>query len=107
MKSNELFEEIHCGRIKEGTKINVINSLTGDVLTQIEYKEGMLKWRTGEFDTSFLCNIDIDFEVIEENKEIEELEMIVYETSYCDGEEYTSLKPAGAMDMHNKINELV
>lgn len=63
MKSNELFEEIHCGRIKEGTKINVINSITEDILTQIEYKEGMLKWKTGEFDTSFLCNIDIDFEV--------------------------------------------
>lgn len=72
MKSNELFEEIHCGRIKEGTKINVINSLTENILTQIEYKEGMLKWKTGEFDTSFLCNIDIDFEVIEENKGIEE-----------------------------------
>ena len=72
MKSNELFEEIHCGRIKEGTKINVINSLTENILTQIEYKEGMLRWKTGEFDTSFLCNIDIDFEVIEENKEIEE-----------------------------------
>lgn len=72
MKSNELFEEIHCGRIKEGTKINVINGLTGNILTQIEYKEGMLRWKTGEFDTSFLCNIDIDFEVIEENKGIEE-----------------------------------
>ena len=46
MKSNELFEEIHCGRIKEGTKINVVNSLTENILTQIEYKEGMLKWKT-------------------------------------------------------------
>ena len=48
-----------------------------------------------------------EVEVIEENKEIEELEMIMHETSYCDGEEYTTLKPAEAMDMHSKINELV
>lgn len=72
MKVNELFEEIHCGTIKDDTKINVVNELTGDTLTTIEYKNGMLKWKPGEFDTSFLCNIDIDF-FIEENNEILEL----------------------------------
>lgn len=72
MKANELFEEIHCGTIKDGTKINVVNELTGDTLTTIEYKNGMLKWKPGEFDTSFLCNIDIDF-FIGENNEILEL----------------------------------
>ncbi len=72
MKANELFEEIHCGTIKDDTKINVVNELTGDTLTTIEYKNGMLKWKPGEFDTSFLCNIDIDF-FIEENNEILEL----------------------------------
>ena len=75
MKSNELFEQIHAGQIKDNTKIKVINELTGDILTVIKYKEGMLKWKTGEFDTSFLCNIDIEF-VIEENKEIEELRIL-------------------------------
>ena len=97
MKANELFEEIHSGTIKEGTKINVINGLTRDILTQIKYKEGMLKWKTGEFDTSFLCNIDIDFEVIEENKEIKELpnELIRDDWTYH------------AIKFHNKINELV
>lgn len=74
MKSNELFEEIHCGRIKEGTKIKVIDELTGNCISKIEYKNQRLNWISGEFDTSFLCNIDIDFEVIEENKEIEELD---------------------------------
>ena len=74
MKANELFEEIHCGTIKDGTKINVVNELTGDTLTTLEYKNGMLKWKPGEFDTSFLCNIDIDF-FIEENKDIKELEI--------------------------------
>ena len=72
MKSNELFEQIHSGRIKEGEKIKVINELTGNCVTTISYKNGRLNWQAGEFDTSFLCNIDIEF-VIEENKEIEEL----------------------------------
>ena len=93
MKSNELFEEIHCGTIKDGTKINVVNEFTGDVLTTIEYKDGMLKWKTGEFDTSFLCNINIEF-LVEENKEIEE-----FRTEYA----------MSQMDkqFEDKINELV
>lgn len=74
MKSNELFEQIHSGQIKDNTKISVINELTENHITEIEYKNQRLNWISGEFDTSFLCNIDIDFEVIEENKEIEELD---------------------------------
>ena len=100
MKSNELFEEIHCGRIKEGTKINVINELTGQHITTIEYKNGMLKWKTGEFDTSFLCNIDIDFEVIEENKEIEELnDNDIYDFNHL------SLKINEIVQAVNKLNK--
>lgn len=72
MKSNELFEQIHSGQIKDNTKISVINELTGNCITEIEYKNQRLNWISGEFDTSFLCNIDIDFEIIEENKGIEE-----------------------------------
>ena len=75
MKANELFEQIHSGRIKEGTKIEVIDELTGNCISKIEYKNQRLNWVSGEYDTSFLCNIDINFEVIEENKEIEELEI--------------------------------
>lgn len=71
MKANELFEQIHSRKIKEETKIKVINELTGNWITTISYKNGRLNWQAGEFDTSFLCNIDIEF-VIEENKEIEE-----------------------------------
>ena len=76
MKSNELFEQIHSGQIKDNTKISVINELTGNCITEIEYKNQRLNWISGEFDTSFLCNIDIDFEVIEQNKEIEELHIL-------------------------------
>lgn len=102
MKSNELFEEIHCGTIKDGTKINVVNEFTGDVLTTIEYKDGMLKWKTGEFDTSFLCNINIEF-LVEENKEIEELNDTNYNCEEMSIEEINYY--------HNltriKLNELV
>lgn len=73
MKANELFEQIHSRKIKKETKIKVINKLTGNWITTISYKNGRLNWQAGEFDTSFLCNIDIDFKVIEEKKEIEEL----------------------------------
>ena len=71
MKANELFEQIHSGEMKEDTEIDVINELTGQYITTIEFRNGMLNWEPGEFDTSFLCNIDIDF-VIEEKKELEE-----------------------------------
>lgn len=71
MKANELFEQIHSGEIKEDTEIDVINELTEQYITTIEFRNGMLNWEPGEFDTSFLCNIDIDF-VIEEKKELEE-----------------------------------
>ena len=93
MRANELFEEIHSGEIKEGTKIKVFNELTGSYVTTISYKDGRLNWQAGEFDTSFLCSIDIVF-VIEENKEIEEFKT-----------EYTMRQ----MDIQfeSKINELV
>ncbi len=72
MKANELSEQIHSGQIKDNTKIKVIDELTGNCISKIEYKNQRLNWISGEFDTSFLCNIDIEF-VIEENKEIEEI----------------------------------
>lgn len=93
MKANELFEQIHSGEIKEDTQIAVFNELTGRYITTIEFRNGMLNWEPGEFDTSFLCNIDTDF-IVKENKEIEEFKT-----------EYTMRQ----MDIQfkNKINELV
>ena len=104
MKANELFEQIHSRKIKEETKIKVINKLTGNWITTISYKNGRLNWQAGEFDTSFLCNIDIDFKVIEENKEIEELNKISYD-------EFKHTDTKHRFDLTNieydKINELV
>ena len=48
-----------------------------------------------------------EVEVIEEHKEIEELEFIEETVEYCDGTGYTDTKPASTIDIHNKINELV
>ena len=108
MKSNELFEQIHAGQINDNTKIKVINELTGDILTVIKYKEGMLKWKTGEFDTSFLCNIDIEF-VIEENKEIEEMKEInknlVVPNSTADDIRKIIIKINELVQAVNKINK--
>lgn len=94
MKSNELFEQIHSGEIKEDTPIDVINELTGKYITTIEYRNGMLNWEPGKFDTSFLCNIDIDFVVKEGIKELHEHKVLEY----------------GSLDIKEnrlKINELV
>lgn len=96
MKANELFEEIHGGEIKEGTKIKVFNELTGSYVTTISYKDGRLNWQAGEFDTSFLCSIDIVF-VIEENKEIKELDYKIESTNL---DIYIT-------ENKNKINEII
>ena len=48
-----------------------------------------------------------EVEVIEENKEIEELGFIEETVEYCDGSGYTNTEAASAIDMHKKINELV
>ena len=110
MKSNELFEEIHCGTIKDGTKINVVNEFTGDVLTTIEYKDGKLNWTSGAFDTSYLCDINIEF-LVEENKEIEELndtnynceEMSIKEINYYNNLTRTKLNEV--IQAVNKLNK--
>ena len=109
MKGYELIKEMP--NMKIGTKIRRIEDGQAYKLEKVECSKERKFSRVGNKKgiERFMTykNMHRDFEVIEENKEIEELEMIVYETSYCDGEEYTSLKPARAMDMHNKINELV
>lgn len=103
MKANELFEQIYSGEIKEDTQIDVINELTGQYITTIEFRNGMLNWEPGEFDTSFLCNIDIDF-VVKEKKEIEELNKISYDEFKYAGDkrrfDLTNIE-------YDKINELV
>ncbi len=97
MKSNELFEEIHSGNIKDGTKINVVNENTEEYITTIEYKNGKLNWTSGEFDTSYLCDINIEF-LVEGNKTIKELEI-----SKSDRKMYTDY----INNIADKLNEVI
>lgn len=65
MKANELFEKIHSGEIKDNTKIEV-KTEDGRHITFIEYKNKKLNWISGDFDTRYLCDVDTDFEIVEE-----------------------------------------
>lgn len=92
MKGYELIKEITERKIKNNTTIKV--KMGNAYKATLKYENLMLKWESGDFDTSILCSAEADFKVIEENKEIEEFKT-----------EYTMRQ----MDIQfkNKINELV
>ena len=69
MKGYELIKAITENKIKDNTKIKVTD---GILETEIKYKDGGLKWKPEQFNTAFLCSEEMNFEVIEEKKEIEE-----------------------------------
>lgn len=73
MKSNELFEQIHAGIIKDNSTIKVMTE-EGQVITKIKYENKGLKWEQGKFDTKYLCDIDIEFEVEEPYIDIQGIE---------------------------------
>lgn len=64
MKSNELFEQIHTGWIKDNTEIEV-KTEQGEHIAFITYKDKKLNWKSGEFDTKYLCDIDTEFEIVD------------------------------------------
>lgn len=69
MKGYELIKEITERKIKNNTKIKV---KIGDTYkATLKYENLMLKWESGDFDTSILCSAEADFKVIEEKKEID------------------------------------
>ena len=72
MKRYELIKAITERKIKNNTTIKV--KMGNAYKATLKYENLMLKWESGDFDTSILCSEEADFEVIEENKEIEELE---------------------------------
>lgn len=105
MKGYELIKAITENKIKDNTTIKV--KMGNTYKATLKYENFMLKWQSGDFDTSILCSAEAEFEVIEENKEIEELGFIEESVEYCDGTGHTNTEPASAIDMHKKINELV
>lgn len=70
MKGYELIKAITENKIKDNTKIKV--KMGNTYKATLKYENFMLKWQSGDFDTSILCSAEADFEVIEENKGIEE-----------------------------------
>lgn len=71
MKGYELIKAITERKIKNNTKIKV--KMGSTYKATLKYENLMLKWESGDFDTSILCSAEADFKVIEEKKEIEEL----------------------------------
>ena len=72
MKGYELIKAITERKIKNNTTIKV--KMGNAYKATLKYENLMLKWKSGDFDTSILCSAEANFEVIEENKEIEELD---------------------------------
>ncbi len=69
MKGYELIKAITERKIKNNTTIKV--KMGNAYKATLKYENLMLKWESGDFDTSILCSEEADFEVIEENKEID------------------------------------
>lgn len=70
MKGYELIKAITKRKIKDKTIIKV--RMGNKYKATLKYENLMLKWESGDFDTSILCSPEAVFEIIEENKEIEE-----------------------------------
>ena len=69
MKGYELIKAITERKIKNNTTIKV--KMGNTYKATLKYENFMLKWESGDFDTSILCSTEANFEVIEENKEID------------------------------------
>lgn len=72
-KGYELIREISDGKIKENSKIKVRKN--NKIIEVIEYKKGRLNWgKGGNFNTEYLCNNRVSFELIEDEIDIEKIE---------------------------------
>ena len=96
MKGYELIKAITERKIKNNTTIKV--KMGNTYKATLKHENLMLKWESGDFDTSILCSAEADFEVIEQNKEIEELEI---------SESNTEIIDDFVIKNREKINELV
>ena len=89
VNSEVLYESINDGSIKAGTKLKVYKD---DVyVTTITFDGYDFIWETGTFSSGMLFNPLVDFEEIEEEKDIEELNQDAITLGHC----------------RDKINELV
>mgnify|MGYP001633278312 CR=1 FL=1 len=99
VNSESLYELINDGTIKVNTKIKVYKD---DIyITTITFDGYDFIWETGTFTSGMLFNPLCDFEIIEEEKEIEELDL---GEARPNGECIISINDKKIQD---KINELV
>lgn len=99
INSENLYELINDGTIKVNTKIKVYED---DIYrTTITFDGYDFIWETGTFSSEMLFNPLVDFEIIEEEKEIEELDLGKVSPN---GEYIISVYDE---KIQNKINELV
>lgn len=108
VNSESLYEFINDGIIKANTKIKVYKD---DIyITTITFDGYDFIWETGTFTSGMLFNPLVDFEIIEEEKEIEELEKDVEYFERPEKEYPDRIEKRYYYDkdkMGDKINELV
>ena len=107
INSENLYEIINDGVIKAGTKINVYKD---DIyITTIIFNGYDFIWEPGTFSSGNLFNPLYDFEIIEEDKDIEKMILM-----FPDGMEFDcyirgliSIYNTNFSDIKNKIDELI
>lgn len=102
MKGNELLEKIYSGEIENNTKIEVLNK-DGSHIAFIEYINNKINWISGQFDTSYLCNEEIEFKIVKREWEIERLDLKNMYTG--DKVKFIEDKVNEIIDKLNKMNE--
>lgn len=106
VNSENLYELINDGTIKVNTKIKVYKD---DIyVTTITFDGYDFIWETGTFTSGMLFNPLCDFEIIEEEKEIEELNSETKDKWFVRLENGDTLEISSFINLfNNKINELV
>lgn len=109
MKVNgiELLQMIKDGKIKTNAKINVW-SIIGDLagkITTIEYNGCDLRWKPGMFNTCYLYKDNYYFEIIEEEKEIKQIEKS-YKIFDFNKESFEAMKEM-LQDLYSKQVEII
>ncbi len=76
IKSESLYDLVNVEGLKPGTKLNVY--LDDVFKTQITFDGYGFKWENGTFDSGLFFNPLVEFEIIEEDKKIEKLDIFIF-----------------------------
>lgn len=103
-----LYEFINNGTIKAGTKLKVYED--DNYITTITFDGYDFVWESGIFTSGMLFNPLCDFEILEEEKEIEELSLLGDPRVTCEDSFLSRILTNNNKEHNeiiNKINELV